>query len=286
MRLPPLRALLGGLLGAPFLVLASACGTILPGDAAWNDLHANAYAAVYRPSLSADVNDIVVNDTSAADLDFQGDLDVASGSRSVALFGARVGFAPLELSVAHFGFSGENDAVADGLVTFRGIPVSGSIASTLATDLSVDKLMLGWDALNNPVFRLGLLLGVDLVQIDRLDVIARESAAGGAIQPGDVQTILSDETAPAPIFGFRADVRLPHDFRLGGELTGVSANVDEADFSYTDLDVALHWMAWDPIEIVIGWRALSLDLDGTVSDTVIDISMDLSGPYAGLSFYW
>lgn len=280
MRSPP-PALL-----APAALLAAALlpACAIPGGAAWSDLHASAFGSVIAAGLDASGEDLTVNDSSGGGFDFAGDLELERNTEVAAYYGARVGFAPFEIAVAQFGYDGDNDGEVSGATRFSGEPVAGDLAIRSELDLAVTKLMLGVDLINTPVARVGLLAGLDYVEFDRFDLIARESS--GSVSAGDVQTILEDEASPVPMIGLRADARVPFLGRVGGEVTGLKADFDDADILYLDVDVAAHWEPWSHVEVMIGYRAIMMEVEGSVGDADLDIDLDVSGPYVGLSVYW
>jgi len=270
-------------------LLLPACA--IPGGAAWSDLHASAFGSVIAAGMDASGRDITVNDSSGGGFDFEGDLDVSRNTEVAAYYGARVGFAPFELSIAQFGYDGSNDGDVTGATRFAGVPISGDLSISSELDLSVTKLMIGVDLLNTPAARIAVLAGIDFVEFDRFDLIAREAKASsgggsGSVAIGDVQTILEGESAPVPMIGLRGDVRVPFLGRIGAEVTGLEADFDDADILYIDFDIAAHWEPWDNVEIMLGYRAIMMDVEGTVGDANLDIDLNVNGPYLGLSVYW
>lgn len=262
--------------------LLPACA--IPGGAAWSDLHASAFGSVIAAGLDASGDDLTVNDSSGGGFDFSGDLELERNTEVAAYYGARVGFAPFEIAVAQFGYDGDNDGEVSSASRFGGKPVTGDLAIRSELDLAVTKLMLGVDLLNTPAVRVGLMAGLDYVEFDRFDLVARESS--GAVAAGDVQTILEDEAAPVPMIGLRADARVPFLGRVGGEVSGLKADFDDADILYLDFDVAAHWEPWSHVEVMIGYRAIMMEVEGSVGDADLDIDLDVNGPYVGLSVYW
>lgn len=266
--------------------LAASC--TIPGDAAWSDLHASAFVAAFAAGTDASGRNITVTDSSGGGFDFGGDLEVERNTEVVAFYGARAGIAPLEGVASHFAYAGSNDGLVSGATEFAGVPIAGDLAITADLDLAVTKLLLGFDVINTPAARVGLLAGVDYLEFDRFDLISREfkTGSGGTVQIGDVQTILENESTVVPIVGVRADARIPWIGRVGGELSGLKADFEDADVLFLDLNLAAMWEPWDHVELVVGYRAVTMDLDGRVGDADLDIEVGLDGPYAGLSFYW
>lgn len=269
------------------MLLVPACA--IPGGAAWSDLHASAFGSAMAVGADASGHGITVGDSSGGGFDFAGDLALRRNTEAAAFYGARVGFAPLEFAVSQFSYDGTNEGEAQGATRFAGKSITGDLAVGGELDLSVTKLMVGVDLLNTPVARIGVLAGVDWVEFDRFDLIAREAVAvsgGGSVAVGEVQTILEDESSPVPMLGLRADLRLPFFGRVGAELSGLEADLDDADLLFLDFDLAAHWEPWENVEFMLGYHAVLMEVDGAVGDANLDIDLDLNGPYAGLSFYW
>ena len=146
-----------------FLLLAPACA--IPGDSAWSDLHANGFTGMYDLGVSGAVQDMKF---SSPPTNIDGNLSLNNASSSNFLYGARAGFAPIEVSVSGF----DHKSVHNG--TFTGdFDLGGSTAFTGETDaettldFELQKIMLGFDFLNTGLFRVGLLLGVDMFTFKR-----------------------------------------------------------------------------------------------------------------------
>jgi len=276
---------------APLSLAAVTAACTIPGGSAWSDLHVNAFGSAYGAGLESSGTDITVDDVSSASLDFEGDLQINRNTETVLYYGARLGFAPFELSASRFGYDGSNDGVVSAATRFAGVPITGSLDVTTEIDLSVSKLLAGLDVLNTPAVRIGVLAGIDLVEFDRFDLIAQEAqvgvgGAGTSVAVGDVQTILENEAAVVPIVGLRGDVLVPFLGRLGGEVTGLKFAFDDADLFYLDWDLAAHWEPWEHVELVVGYRAVMMKIDGAIDGTNLNIDLDVNGPYAGLAVYW
>ena len=95
-------------------------------------------------------------------------------------------------------------------------------------------------------------------------------------------TVASDEEIPIPMIGVRGDLLLPQGFRVGAEVSGVSADVDDIDGTFLDMDVQVGWapMDQDWVEVLIGYRAISFDFSGELDDASVDADIDFDG------FYW
>lgn len=285
------RLLPGLTLTALSLALLPACS--IPGDAAWSDLHVNAYAAAFPVNVDAQGKNIQVDDSGGSGLTFDGDLIATPNRENTFLIGARAGFAPFEVVVSDFGYNGTHGGVVSGGATFNGlvIPVSADLDSQLDLDMNLTQFLIGYDIFNSPVARVGLLIGVDFFQFDRFSITANEAlitAGGGSatINVGDTENILINEDAAVPVVGVRGDLRLPYGIRLGGELTGMNADVADIDLNFVDLNLNLNWSPWTNVEAMIGYRMINADLVGTIAGTDLDVTLDADGPYFGVAFYW
>ena len=271
------------------LALMPSCALAVPGDAAWSDLHANAFASIYPVNLSGTVNDISLNGGSG--VSFAGDLDLDSNRESTFLYGARAGFAPFELIVSEFGYDGRSSGLASGGATFLGttLPLNETLAANVDLDMSVTKLMLGIDVINTPIARAGFLVGVDFFEFDRFAASAAETKTIlgiDVIEEGDSVVFFANESTPIPIFGARGDVQLPFGVRLGGEVTGISADVDDAEISLLDIEVNANYEPWENVEVVLGYRMIDMQVKGSISGTALDGDINLDGPFFGISLYF
>lgn len=272
------------------LLLLPACS--IPGDAAWSDLHASGFIAAYPAGMDATATDISVADSSGAGLTFKGDLAMEKNRETGFYYGARAGFAPFEVAVSAFGYDGAHSSIVSGGATFRGVdlPITETLDARTDLDLGVSRLMLGVDVVNTPVFRIGLRAGVDFLEFDRFTVTSTEQVnvlGIPIVNVGDTQNILINESVPVPLVGVRGDVLLPFmDIRLGGELSGLSVNIDDTDVTYLDMDINVNYAPWQNLELVLGYHRIDIDVSGSIDDTTIDVDMLIDGPYFGASLYW
>ena len=94
--------------------------------------------------------------------------------------------------------------------------------------------------------------------------------------------VASNEEAPIPMVGVRADFILPEGFRIGGEISGVTADVGDIDVTFLDIDAQIGWHPkgneW--IEVLLGYRRMNFDFDGDLGSTSLDAEIEFDG------FYW
>lgn len=268
------------------LALMPACALAVPGDAAWSDLHVNGFASIYPVNLDATLNDIVVNGGA-----FDGDLDLDSNREATFLYGARAGFAPFEVIVSEFGYDGRSTGIAAGGATFLGVtlPPTETLAANVDLGMTITKLMLGIDVINTPIARAGFLIGVDFFEFNRFAATAAETKAilgVDVINQGDSVVFFANESVPIPIFGARGDVQLPSGVRLGGEITGISVDVDDAKISLLDLEISAYYEPWENVEVVLGYRMIDMQVEGSISDTALNGDISLDGPFFGISLYF
>ncbi|MBC8327547.1 MAG: hypothetical protein H8E31_02260 [Planctomycetes bacterium] len=253
---------------------AASCS--VPSEAAWSGLHFNAYGGMLDVSTEGTVDNVKATSGGA---NVQGDVDLGAASDSVLLFGGRAGVAPFELVFSDLSFNTGNPSVFAAGGTFAGNVLTSNLRSTTTVDMAIRKMLLGIDVFATGVFRLGLLLGVDEVSFDELSVTADQSALLGAISPGDKQVVLSGESVFVPMVGARADIDLPSGFRVGAELTGVAASTSDVDVSYFDFDGSLNYAITDNIEALLGYRYITINVDGSFDGTRLDTELDITGPY-------
>jgi hypothetical protein len=269
------------------LLLIPACS--ISGDAAWSDLHVNGFGAIYPVGLDATANNISVADSTGGGSTFDGDLTMEKNREVGFFYGARAGISPFEVSVSQFGYNGAHTSNVAGGATFAGVSITDDLATQTDFDLGVTKVMLGMDVFNSPVARIGFLAGVDFVKFDRFVVTATETVSVlgvPVVNVGDVQNILINQSVPVPMIGLRGDVQLPFGVRLGGEISGLSTNVDQTEVTYLDLDVNANYEPINNVELVVGYHRIDIDVTGTLDDATIDVEMLIDGPYFGVSLYW
>jgi hypothetical protein len=261
--------------------LIPACA--IPGDAPWSDLHVNAYAAGFTPTFKASANSIFIPGSVDGDPpELSGSFTVDSEKEFTNQYGARIGFAPLELSVSQFSYSRNQTGLfgGDGGGHFGGVAFTEGIPVNSTLDIDATKMMVGLDIVNTSIARVGLLAGIDVLRFNQFSFQQQDT--------GISQDVLIDQEVPVPIIGVRGDVALPGTLiRLGAEITGVSIDVDEVEASFFDIDVNFNMEILENGEAVIGYRAMNLKIDGSIGDTQItDMDLSISGPYFGVSVYF
>jgi len=287
------------------LLLAPACA--IPGDAAWSDAHATGYGAGVSTTLSGSVSVPDIDFGDASDItDFDGTLSLAEGKSTSTFYGGRLGIAPFELIYSSFNHASDHPDQFTATLTD---PNSGSVFLdetvdyTTSLDFDLEKLMLGLDLFNSPTFRIGLLFGVDLMTFNEFgmsvneDIVVNDGLGGGdftIIAAGEGYSIATNEQLPIPMIGIRLDALLPFSgLRAGIEASGFTLKLDQEadsiDVTYLDIDANLNYAFNDFTEAMIGYRSISLELngsiaDGTGSNTNITSDIDYSGPYFGVGF--
>ena len=259
-----------------YSTLIPACA--IPGDAPWSDLHANAYVAGFAPALEASSGSIVIPGNGTTEL--SGSFSLGSDKVNTSQYGARIGFAPFELSVSQFSYSRNQTGIfsSDGAGDFGSGVGDFPINSTL--DIDTTKMMLGIDILNTSAARVGVLLGFDLLSFNKFNLTE--------VSTGITQNVLKEgQEVPVPIIGVRADVAIPGtDIRLGAEMTGISIDIDSVEASFFDHDINLNMAIFKNAEAVVGYRVVDLSINGEIDSTTINMDLSMSGPYFGVSVYF
>jgi hypothetical protein len=263
------------------LIPACAIPIPIPGDAPWSDLHANAYAAGFAPTLEMSSSSIVIpgiND--GDDPKFVGSFNLDAEREYTSSYGARIGFAPYELSVSQFSYFRDQNGVVEADGYFGGNPFNGAINVNSTLDIAAIKIMLGVDVINTPVARVGVLLGVDIFSFNQFRLTPKNTALG-------YQDVFVDQEVPVPIIGVRADVVIPGtDIRLGAEITGVAIDIRGVEASFFDHEINLNMEIFENAEAVVGYRLVDLNIDGDIAGTIINMDLSMSGPYFGVSVYF
>lgn len=250
------------------MLLAPSCA--IPGDAAWSDLHANAYGGIYN--LSAGGTTQLAGTSGGIDAD--GTLTARDKTESNFYYGGRFGFAPVELIFSGFSHSSRHDGDFTG--SLAGGAISGTADAVTRLDFDLQRIGLGFDVVNTPVARIGLVFGLDFFTFNEFSFTASQGAVSRSY------TIADNEDVPVPVVGVRGDVGLPlTGLRLGGEISGFQADVDDVDAEFLDLDIHLGWEpannGW--LELLLGYRMIEFEFDGDLDDNAIDGSIDLDGIY-------
>jgi len=256
--------------------LIPACA--IPGDAPWSDLHANAYVAGFAPALELSSGNIEIPGTGNS-TELSGSFSLDSDKAYTSQYGARIGFAPFELSVSQFSYSRDQAGTfsRDG-GDFGSVLGDFDINSTL--DIDTTKMMLGIDMLNTSAARVGVLLGFDLLSFNKFSLTEENT--------GITQNVLKEgQEVPVPIIGLRADVAIPGtDIRLGAEMTGISIDIDSVEASFFDYDINLNMALFKNAEALFGYRVVDLSINGDIDSTTINMDLNMSGPYFGVSVYF
>ena len=287
-------------------ILLPACAT--PGDSAWNGLlHANGFGGGISTTLSGSITVPVLELPDGESLG--GDIPLSEGSSSSAYYGGRVGFAlpilPFEFAYSMFNHSSSHPFSEQLTVIFDdplnpGTDLEESLDVNLSSslDFDVQKILFELDLFNSPLFRVGLLLGADLMTFNSFgikvtdDVIYTDGLGDDHIivEEGEGTSIATDQQLPIPMLGLRGDFLLPFTgLRAGVEVSGFSVDVEDVDVTYMDIDANLNYAFNDWTEAVIGYRSIALDLSGDLDDgdggtTNLVVDIKYAGPYFGVAF--
>jgi len=265
--------------------LIPACA--IPGDAPWSDLHVNAYAAGFTPTLEASSNNIVVLADNGVTTGLKGAFTVDAEKEYTRQYGARIGFAPFEVAVSQFSYSRNQNGIINGGTngSFGGEVLNGDLAVDSTFDIDATKVMIGIDMINTSAARVGFLAGLDVLSFNEFSFTSQETKDN--ILAGQRQNVLVNQEIAVPVIGLRGDIAIPGtDIRLGAEITGVSIDVEGAKTSFFDHDINLNMAIFEHAEAVIGYRAVNLNIDGEIEGTTTNMDLSMSGPYFGVSVYF
>ncbi len=153
------------------------------------------------------------------------------------------------------------------------IPFGANVSSSL--DVGVYSGLLLFDLFPGKTFELGLGAGVALLDYD----ISVEDQGTGT-------TVQSDESLPLPVLAADVGVQLGS-FELGLLASGLTFDYGGDSGTLFDGDASLRWRflgGEDHLRasLVLGWRALLVDVDVEEQGDSVEGNADLSGPYLGL----
>lgn len=252
---------------ALLLPLLPACA--LPGSAAWSGAHLNAGIGAFAAAMDGTVQTVNKSGppvTGTFDVD-----QVGQGDRQYLAFGqARLGFAPLEIGLSAFDYS--QTGTGTGGLTFLGTTFTGNVRS----DFQIRGLQgtLGVDLFNSDLFRVGVLGGVDLLDVD----LRVDGSAGGVTTSQRI-----DDSLPIPVVGLRADVGIIPDLRVGGQIVGLDINVSDYDARFLDWELGAHWSPLTAVEVFVGYRNLDIQFAGPLDNqNDVDVDVSLAGPFVGV----
>jgi len=167
-------------------------------------------------------------------------------------------------------------------------------------DFDVQKILFELDLFNSPLFRVGLLLGADLMTFNSFGIKVTDNVIytdgfGNdhiVVAKGEGTSIATDQQLPIPMLGLRGDFLLPFTgLRAGVEVSGFSVDIEEVAVTYLDIDANLHYAFNDWTEAVVGYRSVAFDLSGEVDDgtgsgdtSPIGVDIKYAGPYFGVAF--
>ncbi len=144
--------------------------------------------------------------------------------------------------------------------------------STVTTDVDMWNLK---GTIAYEVLDLGFLRVSPGVSLDYFDV--------------DLDMVATSPIAAFEKIDFRAPVPMPYvnaqleygSFTLDAELSGMSANLPDADGLYWDLSTKLRYKPLPLVEVFLGYRYLQIDADGTTDGQDFDADIHLNGLFFG-----
>ena len=245
---------------APTVAALWCCGLLLTSCGI---ARVSGYAGYTQTQLSGDLGlapgSLSVN-TSA---DVEDDLNLGeSGSPYVRV---EAGGGPISVTVSAFRY----DSSADGTLTgsFGNIP-AGFAVQTDAEIINL-KAAVMFDLINFGVVRISPGLAVDYFDID-VQVTATSFSAFDRV----------DVVAPVPMLF----VQVAADVGPVGatvDLGGISVDLPDAEGTFFDLEAMLRVEPFDHVELIAGYRWISIDADGEADGQAFDADLELQGWFVG-----
>lgn len=239
----------------------------MPSDARWGGIHGNGYLAGYYTNLggSVETRSQVGGGTVAGNFNVD---RVGQGSNTLSpLAEVRVGLTPLEFALSGFDYSESASGSFNG--NFLDQKFSGAVRSDF--DVRAVQATGGLDVLSNELVRVGALVGLHYLNAD-----LRLAGAGASASFNDSVTV--------PVVGVRGDVAIvPGVLRAGGQITGMDIKVSDYDATFFDMLAGLYYLPAEPVEVVLGWKYTSMELEGDFTGTDrIHADLEFSGPFLGV----
>lgn len=190
--------------------------------------------------------------------------------------GAELKWAGARLALATVDTSYEGSGTATVDIDFGGTPISASTPVFTRMDLALHSARLTWDLLPTSQADLGIGVGVAVIDFD---------ASVSSIPPAI--TLRTDELLPVPLVAGHVGTRWG-DLALAGDVGLFEVEFGDESARVVDVDVGLSWRFLDLPgrlggALVLGWRLIDVDAEYEEGPSVIELDMELSGPYLGLT---
>jgi hypothetical protein len=192
-------------------------------------------------------------------------------------FGARADF---KWGIPHLVVMGQasqhsGSGTLDATLTQGGNTINAGADVDSSLDVGSYSALLLFDVFPGSTFELALGFGAALIDYD---LLVEEQLTG--------TTIDSSETLPLPLVAANAGLELGS-FELALLASGLSYDYNGDSGSLFDGDASLRWRflgGEDHLRgsLVVGWRALLVDLDIEDGGDSVEGNFDLAGPYLGI----
>lgn len=183
--------------------------------------------------------------------------------------------ARLALSAVDTSFSGNGTATVD--ITLGGTTIMAPTAVFTQMDLALYTAYLTWDLIPTEKADLGLGFGLAVLDFD---------ASVATVPPAAIAS--TSDTLPVPVVTGHAGTAWG-DLALGGDVGLFEVEIDNENARVLDLDASLSWQFFDVPgnlggSLVLGYRLIDIQADYEDDSSFVEVEMDVSGPYLGLSF--
>lgn len=154
----------------------------------------------------------------------------------------------------------------------------GGVPTAVQSDLEISNLkaFYSFDIVDLEVFRIGPGVGVDIFDIET--TVASTDVPVGGFERIDVlaPVPMLFVDASASLFGLRADV----------EAGWMSASLEDASGTWFDIEARLLYEVVDHIDLMAGYRYISIDADGDADGQAFDAELAVHGWYVGGGVRW
>ncbi len=251
-------------------VLTSGCS--LTGGSAWNGVHISGAAGYMETELDGSLDTTIERTPGipvTTGFDFEGNGGQKGKESTVYLAGA-VGLAPLELRVSGFQYQQNSTGTFTG--EFLDTTFTGMVESEF--DIGAYQATLGFDILNLERFRVGILAGATILDLDL--------GLSDVTFPGTEESV--DEILPIPVVGVRADIKITGFLRVGATGTFFPLeDIEDFDVRFMDLEGGIYLEPVSYLEIFAIYRSISLEGEGEIDNVIADFDIELSGPVFGVA---
>lgn len=170
----------------------------------------------------------------------------------------------------------DGDGVLEADLSQGGVTITAGTTVASELDLGLYSGIVTFDLIPVDNFELGLGLGATVVDFD-----------ASFTDTGSGDRVATDESVPIPLLAARAGAAFgPVD--LSALAGGMKVKFDGDDASYVDLDLMARLRVLGGGErltgwVALGWRQVDLNVDYDDGDDSVEVDMQFSGPYLGIT---